>query len=216
MTDKYKISDLAKDFNMKSKDLIAIITEITGSEKKSGGVLSPEETSLVFAKLTADNTVKSFDNYFATGAESREKAKKAREEEKNKKLLEQMAILEQLKAAAAAEAGEAKPEKKTEPKAEKKAAKKPVEKTEAKPEKKEEKKAEAKPEKKAEPKKAEPKPETSKKAEPVAVLPLQPVIIASVSAAVTIIEIIFFIFMSPFRTCMHLFDCYNSYFRSTM
>ena len=31
MTDKYKISDLAKDFNMKSKDLIGIITEVTGS-----------------------------------------------------------------------------------------------------------------------------------------------------------------------------------------
>ena len=163
MTDKYKISDLAKDFNMKSKDLIGIVTELTGSEKKSGGVLSAEETALVFAKLTADNAVKNFDEYFATGAESREKAKKAREEEKNKKLLEQMAILEQLKAAAAAQSGEKESTKET------KTEKKPEKKVETKPETKKEVKAPKKEEPKAE-KKAEPKIEkkAENKAEPKA------------------------------------------------
>ena len=170
MTNKYKISDLAKDFNMKSKDLIAIITELTGSEKKSGGTLNEEETALVFAKLTADKAVKSFDEYFATGAESREKAKKAREEEKNKKLAEQMAILEQLKAAAAAQDGEPVKEEKPEPKADKKVEKKAEPKKEDKAEpkkeaKKAEKKTEAKAEPKAEPKK-EAKKEEPKKAEP--------------------------------------------------
>ncbi len=131
MTNKYKISELAKDFNIKSKDLVDILTTLTGSEKKSGGVLGEEEIGLVFTYLTAKNSVKNFDEYFAMGAESREKAKKAREEEKNKKLLEQMAILEQLKAAAAAQNGEASPvEKKEEKKpAEKKA---PVKKAEEK------------------------------------------------------------------------------------
>ncbi|MBP3599443.1 MAG: translation initiation factor IF-2 N-terminal domain-containing protein, partial [Clostridia bacterium] len=150
MTNKYKISELAKDFNIKSKDLITILTDITGTEKKSGGVLGEEEIGLVFTYLTKKNSVKNFDEYFAMGAESREKAKKAREEEKNKKLLEQMAILEQLKAAAAAQNGESAPEPKKE---EKKA-----------PEKKETKKAEApkkeepKPEKKEKPAKAQPQP----------------------------------------------------------
>ncbi len=175
MTNKYKISDLAKDFNMKSKDLIAIITEITGTEKKSGAALNEDEIGLVFEKITADNSVNNFKEYFATGEESREKAKKAREEEKNKKLAEQMAILEQLKAAAAAQNGEAAPkaepkktEKKAEPKQEKKiekpAEKKVEEKKTEKPaekkveEKKTETKAEKKPEAKAEaPKKAEAK-----------------------------------------------------------
>ena len=195
MTDKYKISDLAKDFNIKTKELINIITDITGSEKKSGAVLSSEETALVFAKLTADKAVKSFDTYFATGEESREKAKKAREEEKNKKLLEQMAILEQLKAAAAAQSGdeekketpkpekkekpeakkvdkkaeEKKPEKKETPKPEKKAETKP-EKKEEKPQKKEEPKAvkaeEKKADKKAEEKKEAPKAEEKKEHKP--------------------------------------------------
>jgi len=155
MTNKYKISELAKDFNMKSKDLVALVTEITGVEKKSGGVLEPDEISLVFTRLTADNSVKNFDEYFATGKESREKAQKAREEEKNKKLAEQMAILEQLKAAAAAQNGEPVAEKKAEP--EKKTVKKADVKPESKPEKKEEPKTAVKEEKKVE-KKLENKP----------------------------------------------------------
>ena len=153
MTNKYKISELAKDFNIKSKDLIAIVTELTGIEKKSGATLGEQEIGLVFNRLTADNQVASFDEYFATGAESREKAQKLREEKKNKKLLEQMAILEQLKAAAAAQNGEKAPEKKEEPKAE------------PKPEKKIEKKADKKDEKPTTVKKEEPKAEPAKKQE---------------------------------------------------
>ncbi len=116
MTNKYKISELAKDFSMSSKEVIAIITELTGTEKKSSTALNEAEIGQFFNKITKDNAVKDFKAYFATGAEAREKAKKAREEEKNKKLLEQMAILEQLKAAAAEQNGEKVPEKKEEPK----------------------------------------------------------------------------------------------------
>ena len=118
MTNKYKVSDLAKDFNLSSKDIIGIVAEKTGAAKKSGAALDETEISIVFAELLNRNEVKSFKDYFATGAESREAAKKAREEEKNKKLAEQMAILERLKAAAQ---GGAKPEKaEEEPKVEKK------------------------------------------------------------------------------------------------
>ena len=48
--------------------------------------LNEQETALVFAKLVKEKEVKNFDAYFAMGAESREKQKKAREEEKNKKI----------------------------------------------------------------------------------------------------------------------------------
>ncbi len=160
MTNKYKISELAKDFNMKSKDLIDIVTLLTGSEKKSGGVLGEEEIGLVFSYLTKKNSVKDFKEYFATGEESREKAKKAREEEKNKKLLEQMAILEQLKAAAAAQNGEKAAEVKSEEKPVKKTEEKKTAEKKAEPKKAEVKKAE--PEKQA---KAETKPEKKEKAE---------------------------------------------------
>ncbi len=156
MTNKYKLSDLAKDFNMKSKELIAVVAELTGEEKKSGATLNELEVAMVFNKLTLDNQVKSFDSYFALGDDARKKAKEDRESEKNKKLAEQMAILEQLKAAAAAQNGEKAPQKQEEKKPEpKKEAPKP------------EKKPEKKPEVKTETPKAEVKKEAPKKAEPV-------------------------------------------------
>ena len=156
MTNKYKISDLAKDFNMSSKEVIAIVTEITGSEKKASATLNEQEIGQFFNRITKDNSVKDFKAYFATGDESREKAKKAREEEKNKKLAEQMAILEQLKAAAAAQNGEKAPEEKREEP--KKTAKNETA-PKAEPKKQEPKKAE---EKKPEKKKEEPKKEVKK------------------------------------------------------
>lgn len=158
MTNKYKISDLAKDFNVSSKDITDIVAEKTGAAKKSGAVLNEAEISVVFSALLNKNEVKSLDEYFATGAESRAAAKKAREEEKNKKLAEQMAILEQLKAAAAAQNGEKAPAKEEsevkKPVKEKKEEPKTVEKSEEKP-------AERKPEKSVE-KPAAKKPETKK------------------------------------------------------
>lgn len=162
MTNKYKLSDLAKDFNMTSKALSAVVLELTGEEKKSGATLNETEIEMVFNKLSLDNEVKSFDGYFATGDAARQKAKEDRENEKNKKLAEQMAILEQLKAAAAAQNGEKAEEKKPEPaKAEtKKEAPKKAEEKKPEP-----KKAEVKSEapKKDNPKKEEPKKEEPKK-----------------------------------------------------
>ena len=170
MTNKYKISELAKDFGLTSKDIIKIIADKTGADKKSGAALDEKEISLVFDTLTRQNEVKSFADYFAMGAESRAAAKKAREEEKNKKLAEQMAVLEQLKAAAAAQNGEkpaepVKAEKKAEPK--KAEVKAEVKAETAKPaEKKAEEKpaADKKPEQAAKP--AEKKPEEKKQPEP--------------------------------------------------
>lgn len=171
MTNKYKVSDLAKDFGLSSKDIIGIVAEKTGAAKKSGASLDETEISIVFTELLNRGEVKSFADYFATGAESRAAAKKAREEEKNKKLAEQMAILEQLKAAAM---GEAKPESEKKPKDENKDTvkkkpekqEKPAEKVKSAEEKTEkpEKKAEKSEAKKAEKPAAEAKP-APKKAE---------------------------------------------------
>ncbi|MBR4116512.1 MAG: translation initiation factor IF-2 N-terminal domain-containing protein, partial [Clostridia bacterium] len=162
MTNKYKVSELAKDFGLSSKEVIALLSEITGTEKKSSTALNEVEIGQFFDRITKDNAVKNFKAYFETGAEAREKAKKAREEEKNKKLLEQMAILEQLKAAAAAQNGESAPVKEEPKKAEPKKTEKPKEEPK-KAVKKEEPKAEAV---KEAPKKAEPKKEEVKKEEP--------------------------------------------------
>ena len=106
MTNKYKISELAKDFGKSSKEISAVVLDVIGEDKKSGAALNEYEIGIVFDILTKQNASKSFDDYFATGAAAREAAAKKRKQEKDKKLAEQMAILEQLKAAAAAAAGE--------------------------------------------------------------------------------------------------------------
>ncbi len=169
MTNKYKVSDIAKDFGVSSKEITALVLEAMGEEKKSGASLNEREIGIFFDFITKKNSVKSFDNYFATGAAAREEAAKARQSEKDKKFADQMAILEQLKAAAAAEDAKNKPaeekkvgpEKKTEPKkAENKADKsegKAPAKTEKTVEKPNDKKVEKKEEKKSEKKTDKPR-----------------------------------------------------------
>ena len=145
MIEKVKLSVLAADFKMASKDLTAIIKDYTGAEKKSGASVVAEEINIVFDALTQKNQVKSFDEYFATGEKARAAEEEARKADKERKLAEQMAIFEQLKAAQEAEMAAKKAEK---------AAKAEPKKTEA--------KVEAKTEAKPEAKKAEPKKETKK------------------------------------------------------
>ncbi len=178
MISRYKISDLAKDFGMPSKDIIALVTSLTGEEKKSSAVLIETEIAMVFDALTKQNAVKSFDAYFATGAETRAVAAKKRQDEKDKKLAEQMAILEQLKAAAAAAEGKSAPKEekqKSEAKSVKKETDKKAEpkktgpKAESKSEAKTEVKKEVKADKKAEPNqqtKPQPKKEEKKETKP--------------------------------------------------
>ena len=60
MTNKYKVSDLAKDFKVSSKDIIDIVAEKTGAVKKSGASLDETEISLVFNTLLERGEVKSF------------------------------------------------------------------------------------------------------------------------------------------------------------
>ena len=144
MIEKVKLSVVAADFKMASKDLTAIIKDYTGAEKKAGASLAGEELNVIFDALTQKNQVKSFEEYFATGEKARAAEEEARKADKERKLAEQMAIFEQLKAAQEAEM------------AAKKAAKEEPKKAEPKPE---VKKAEPK---KPETKKAEPKPEPKK------------------------------------------------------
>ena len=177
---KYKVSDIAKDFGVSSKDIAAILAPLGGEAKKSSNVLEEKELDYIFNKLTTEHSVASFDAYFAAGNEAREKAKKAAKAELDK--LEQIkkeAAEERKKRAAASTAvasTEEKPEEKAEKKAEtkseksnnKKQDKKPVpEKLDKKVEVKQEKAKEDKPAaKKAEQKPAENNKPALKKPEP--------------------------------------------------
>ena len=148
---KYKIHELSKDLNISSKDIIGLLNEKLGVDKKSQTSLEDTELDLIFDCITKQHEVKNFDEYFATGEIAREQRAKERQAEKDRKLAEQMAVLEQLKAAQAAQ--KAAEEKAKAPKEEAKKAPAAKVKEEKPAEKKVEPKKETKPEAKAEPKK---------------------------------------------------------------
>ena len=140
-----KISDLSKDFSMKSKDIIEEFKTVD-IEKTTGGTVSDEEFAVFMQHITSTHQISDLEAY-TTG-----------------KITIKIADKTEKKAAPKAE--EKKPEPKAEPKAE---VKKPEPKAapkaeEKKPEPKAEPKAEVKkPEPKAEEKKPEPKPEMQKR-----------------------------------------------------
>ncbi len=148
---KYKIHELSKDLNISSKDIIGLLNEKLGVDKKSQTSLEDTELDLIFDCITKQHEVKNFDEYFATGEIAREQRAKERQAEKDRKLAEQMAVLEQLKAAQAAQ--KAAEEKAKAPKEEVKKAPAAKVKEEKPADKKVEPKKETKPEAKAEPKK---------------------------------------------------------------
>ncbi len=170
---KYKIHEVSKDFNISSKDIIALLKDRLGVDKKSQTSLEDTELDLIFDYVTKQNEVASFDEYFAAGQIARDERAKERKAEKDRKLAEQMAILEQFKAAQAAqkaaEENAKAPKEEAKPEAPKKAKEeKPVAKAEPKKEAKpaKEKSAEPKPEKKpSEPINIPPRPKKEKKGE---------------------------------------------------
>ena len=142
-----KITQISKDFNIKSKDVIDTFKEL-GIEKKSGGSADADEFELFLSALTEKHQIKDLDAY----RDGRSKIKSV-EEKKDKS-----APKAEVKA-------EAKAEPKTEDKKEEKKAapapkaeeKKPQPKTEEKPSKKAEENKPAPAPKKVEEKKAEEK-----------------------------------------------------------
>ncbi|MBE6789061.1 MAG: translation initiation factor IF-2 [Ruminococcaceae bacterium] len=146
---KYKLSDLAKDLNIDSKEIIALLAQHSDDAKKTGSTLNEEELNIVFEHFTTLYAVKTLDAYFAEGSKRAEK--KAEKEAKK------------AKAEAEAKKAEEKPAQKPEEKKEEKkpAQKAPEKKAESKPEAKKEapqqKQAEKKPVKREEPKNKKPK-----------------------------------------------------------
>ena len=81
---KYKVSDIAKDFAVSSKDIATILAPLGGEAKKSSNALEENELDFLFNKLTLNNSVENFNAYFAVGNEAREKAKNAKKAEADK------------------------------------------------------------------------------------------------------------------------------------
>ena len=81
MVVKYKIHELAKDFNIKSNIITDFFKSRGDETKKSQTVLTSDELDLIFDRLTQDNSVDSFDGYFAMKKPEETKTEEAAEED---------------------------------------------------------------------------------------------------------------------------------------
>lgn len=80
MTKKYKVHELAKDFDIPSKYVIEKLSKQFEGEKKSQTALEEKELDYIFDLITKDNSVESFDDYF--NAVPKEKPKSEPKKEK--------------------------------------------------------------------------------------------------------------------------------------
>ncbi len=122
MINKYRVHEVAKDFDIKSNLVLDLLGEYFEGQKKSMTALEADELDVIFEKFTKDHEVEDLNAYFnlvkPENKENKEKAEAPAAEEKAPEA-------EAPKAAPAAE------EKKEEPKAEKKPEKKPEAKKES-------------------------------------------------------------------------------------
>ena len=111
--EKYRVHEVAKDFGLNSKKILSILDTHMPAERTHMAALEDRELDLIFETVTQENSVASFDAYFAAGE------KKKTEEEAKKE--EAKAPAQETKAEVKAENKPAKPEGKKEFKGEKKA-----------------------------------------------------------------------------------------------
>ena len=82
MITKYKVSEVAKDFGLQSKDVSDILGKYFDEPKKSSTALDTKELDVLFDVLTQDNSVTSFDAYFAMQKKEEKKPVEKKEAKK--------------------------------------------------------------------------------------------------------------------------------------
>ena len=95
MTKKYKVHELAKDFDISSKYVIENLSKHFEGEKKSQTALEEKELDFLFDLITKENSVENFDAYFNAVPKEKPKAEKkeavpAKAPEKAKKETEKL------------------------------------------------------------------------------------------------------------------------------
>jgi len=63
---KYRVHEVAKDLGIPSKEIIKVLKEYTGEEKKHMTSLTEDELNIVFEYFTQKNSVGNFDKYFTS------------------------------------------------------------------------------------------------------------------------------------------------------
>lgn len=89
---KYRVHEVAKDLGLVSKEIISLLKEYLGEEKKHMTALTEDELNIVFEYYTQKNQVDSFDEYFASKKEKKKEEKTAaapKETSKTQKTIEE-------------------------------------------------------------------------------------------------------------------------------
>lgn len=81
---KYRVHEVAKDLGVASKEVIELLKNYLGEEKKHMTALTEEELNVIFECYTQKNRVKSFDEYFNSKQEKPAPAPKGASEPKEK------------------------------------------------------------------------------------------------------------------------------------
>ncbi len=78
---KYRVHEVAKDFDQPSKDVVDLLAKYFDDPKKHMTALTNDELNIVFEHFTQTNQVENFDAYFAMADEKPAEAPKAKAEE---------------------------------------------------------------------------------------------------------------------------------------
>ena len=89
---KYKVKEVADDFNVKSKKITEILSDKCGVNKKSMTSLDTEELNVIFDVMTTENEVKDFSEYFAVRDKAVEEYEKQVAQEKKEEKSTRKAI----------------------------------------------------------------------------------------------------------------------------
>lgn len=85
MISKYRVHEVAKDFNVPSKEILDIVSKHFDGQKKSMTALEESELDVIFEIVTQENSVENFDDYFASANEPKKETRKEETEEKAEK-----------------------------------------------------------------------------------------------------------------------------------
>lgn len=83
MINKYRAHEVAKDFDCPSKEILDILAKHFDGQKKSMTALEEAELDVIFEVVTKENSVESFDAYFATAKEAKKEEKVEKKSEKS-------------------------------------------------------------------------------------------------------------------------------------
>ena len=86
MVVKYKLGEVAKDFNKSAKDITDLLLKFFEEPKKNQSALENKELDIIFDVLTQENQVESFNEYFAMQKPAKRKQKLKKKKRNLKRL----------------------------------------------------------------------------------------------------------------------------------